>query len=70
MSSLTFTPNGRQLSGRRAIQVRDAEDVGDIAYELTKARIASSGPQQLLVEMEVFFVGPASAIGFPSPREC
>ena len=36
-------------------KVRDAEDVGDCAYELTKARIAANGPQQLLVEMETFF---------------
>ncbi|HET7731748.1 MAG TPA: hypothetical protein VFK48_17120 [Usitatibacter sp.] len=36
-------------------KVRDAEDVGDLAYELTRARIAASGPQQLLKEMEVFF---------------
>ena len=36
-------------------KVRDAEDVGDCAYELTKARIAASGPQALLVEMETFF---------------
>lgn len=36
-------------------KVRDAEDVGDCAFELTKARIAASGPQALLVEMETFF---------------
>ena len=36
-------------------KVRDAEDVGDCAYELTKARIAANGPQALLVEMETFF---------------
>ena len=36
-------------------KVRDAEDVGDCAFELTKARIAANGPQPLLVEMETFF---------------
>jgi hypothetical protein len=36
-------------------KVRDAEDVGDLAYELTRARIAANGPQHLLKEMEVFF---------------
>lgn len=36
-------------------KVRDAEDIGDLAYELTRARIAASGPQHLLKEMEVFF---------------
>ena len=36
-------------------KVRDAEDVGDNAYELTRARIAASGPQALLIEMETFF---------------
>ena len=36
-------------------KVRDAEDVGDCAYELTKARIAANGPQSLLVEIETFF---------------
>jgi hypothetical protein len=36
-------------------KVRDAEDVGDCAYELTRARIAANGPQPLLVEMETFF---------------
>ena len=36
-------------------KIRDAEDIGDCAYELTRARIASSGPETLLVEMETFF---------------
>ena len=36
-------------------KVRDAEDVGDCAYELTRARIAANGPQPLLIEMETFF---------------
>lgn len=43
-------------------KVRDAEDIGDCAYELTKARIAASGPQALLVEMETFFAQACSRI--------
>lgn len=42
-------------AGCRPGKIRDGEDVGDLAYELTRARIAASGPQQLLKEMEVFF---------------
>lgn len=42
-------------AGCRPGKVRDAEDVGDLAYELTRARIAANGPQPLLKEMEVFF---------------
>ena len=36
-------------------KVRDAEDVGDLAYELTRARIAANGEQRRLAEMETFF---------------
>jgi hypothetical protein len=43
-------------------KVRDAEDVGDRAYELTKARIAANGPQPLLVEMETFFAQACTRI--------
>lgn len=43
-------------------KVRDAEDIGDCAYELTKARIAAAGPQQLLVEMETFFAQACSKL--------
>jgi hypothetical protein len=43
-------------------KVRDAEDVGDLAYELTRARIAASGPQHLLKEMEVFFAQACSRL--------
>ena len=43
-------------------KVRDAEDVGDCAYELTRARIAANGPQVLLIEMETFFAQACSRI--------
>lgn len=43
-------------------KIRDAEDVGDCAYELTKARIAANGPQTLLVEMETFFAQACSRL--------
>ena len=43
-------------------KVRDSEDVGDCAYELTKARIAASGQQDLLVEMETFFAQACSRL--------
>lgn len=49
-------------AGCRPGKIRDAEDVGDLAYELTRARIAASGPQQLLKEMEVFFARACSRI--------
>ena len=35
--------------------VRDAEEIADLAYALTKARIESSGANPLLEEMETFF---------------
>jgi len=49
-------------AGCRPGKIRDAEDVGDLAYELTRARIAASGPQPLLKEMEVFFAQACSRI--------
>lgn len=49
-------------AGCRPGKVRDAEDVGDLAYELTRARIAASGPQHLLKEMEVFFAQACARI--------
>ena len=49
-------------AGCRPGKIRDAEDVGDLAYELTRARIAASGPQQLLKEMEVFFAQACSRL--------
>jgi hypothetical protein len=49
-------------AGCRPGKVRDAEDVGDLAYELTRARIAASGPQPLLKEMEVFFAQACSRL--------
>ena len=49
-------------SACRPGKIRDAEDVGDLAYELTRARIAASGPQQLLKEMEVFFAQACSRL--------
>ena len=36
-------------------RIRDAEDIADRAYELTKARIASSDHHPLLTEMETLF---------------
>jgi hypothetical protein len=36
-------------------RVHDAEDVVDLAYELTRAHIDAAGPQELLNEMEAFF---------------
>ena len=48
--------------GCRPGKIRDAEDVGDLAYELTRARIGASGPQQLLKEMEVFFAQACSRL--------
>ena len=50
-------------------KVRDAEDVGDCAYELTKARIAANGPQALLVEMETFFAQACSRISELEARQ-
>ena len=50
-------------------KVRDAEDVGDCAYELTKARIAASGPQALLVEMETFFAQACSKLSELEARQ-
>ena len=35
--------------------IRDGEDLADIAFMLTRARIDSKGPQALLEEMEGFF---------------
>lgn len=49
-------------AGCRPGKIRDAEDVGDLAYELTRARIAASGPQPLLKDMEVFFAQACSRI--------
>ena len=50
-------------------KVRDAEDVGDCAFELTKARIAASGPQALLVEMETFFAQACSKLSDLEARQ-
>ena len=50
-------------------KVRDAEDVGDCAYELSKARIAASGPQPLLVEMETVFAQACSRLSELEARE-
>lgn len=43
-------------------KVRDAEDVGDLAFELARARIAASEPQPPLNEMEVFFAQACSRL--------
>ncbi len=43
-------------------KIRDAEDIGDCAFELTRARIASTGPESLLVEMETFFAHACARI--------
>ena len=50
-------------------KVRDAEDIGDFAYELTKARIAAGGPQPLLVEMETFFAQACSKLSELEARQ-
>ena len=42
--------------------VRDAEEIADAAYALTRARIESSGPQPLLEEMEAFFASACARI--------
>lgn len=49
-------------AGCRPGKVRDAEDIGDLAYELARARIAASGPQHLLTEMEAFFAQACSRL--------
>ena len=36
-------------------KIVDAEDIADVAYALTRARIESKGPQALLEQMEGFF---------------
>ena len=42
--------------------VRDAEDIADAAYALTRGRIESSGSQPLLEEMEAFFAHACARI--------
>lgn len=39
----------------RPRRVADAEELADLAFALTKARIAASAPHRLLEEMEAFF---------------
>lgn len=41
--------------GCRPRSVGDAEELADVAFALTKARIDSAGSQPLLEEMEAFF---------------
>ena len=50
-------------------KLRDAEDIGDCAYELTRARIATGGPQRLLVEMESFFAQACSRLSELEARQ-
>ena len=42
--------------------VRDAEEIADSAFALTRARIESSGSQPLLEEMEAFFAHACARI--------
>lgn len=42
--------------------VRDAEEIADSAFALTRARIKSSGSQPLLEEMEGFFAQACARI--------
>ena len=43
-------------------KIRDAEDIGDLAFELTRQRMQGNGPQHLLVEMETFFAHAAARL--------
>ena len=42
--------------------VRDGEEIADLAFALTRARIESSGSQPLLEEMEAFFAQACARI--------
>jgi hypothetical protein len=39
----------------RPAKIRDAEDIADCAFRLTRGRMDASDPDPLLVEMETFF---------------
>ena len=53
----------------RPRSVADAEEIADVAFTLTRARIESVGPQPLLEEMETFFAGACARISaLETPR--
>jgi hypothetical protein len=53
----------------RPRSVGDAEEIADLAFGLTRARIESVGPQPLLEEMEAFFACACARISaLETPR--